>query len=75
MSSDATAQREGGLPDEVVIFGGGGSRTFHRRARGDEVRPVCGTPGRNPLVKERALVDGHYTPCKRCFPLSKGGRQ
>jgi len=75
MPTEAASKRADGLPDEVVVFGGGGSRTFHRQGHGDEVRALCGTPGRNPYLKTRDHVDGHYTPCKRCFPLSKGGRR
>jgi Arc/MetJ-type ribon-helix-helix transcriptional regulator len=56
------------VPGEVVIFGGR-TKTYHRPTRpNDDLRTWCGTVGRNPRLRERRLIETHYTPCKLCFP-------
>lgn len=55
------------LPETAVVFGGG-AKTYHKESRlagGRSVR--CGAAGRNPMRKDRDLIESHYSPCKRCF--------
>lgn len=61
---------DGVLPDEVLTFGGSGGRTYHRVSEPPSggVRPYCGQHGRNPLRKDRAVIESHYDPCPKCFP-------
>jgi|GEM_PF-6306536 len=59
------------LPDEVLTFGGRGGRTYHRID--DAGDPACKQHGRNPLRKDRAVIESHYDPCPRCFPAAAGG--
>jgi hypothetical protein len=52
----------------VLTFTGQGGRRFHAPVRfSDAVRPLCGQTGRNPVLKERALIETHYEACQRCF--------
>ena len=55
---------------EIVIAFGGESRTFHAASRHPTrgLRPRCGTSGRNPLEKQRELIESHYAPCQLCYP-------
>jgi hypothetical protein len=55
-------------PETVVVFGGNAKR-YHDAVEGpDGLRPRCAAAGRNPLLKERELIESHYKPCSRCFP-------
>ena len=60
---------EGDRPDEVLTFGGTGGQKYHRivEFRG-EIQPACSQTGRNPLRKDRAVIESHYEPCQHCFP-------
>ena len=52
----------------VLTFAGSGGQRFHAPIRvGDAVNPLCGQNGRNPVLKERALIETHYEACQRCF--------
>jgi hypothetical protein len=61
---------EGDPPAVVLTFGGHGGRVYHRvreTLEGERVT-ACGQQGRNPYLKERAVIESHYSPCRRCFP-------
>jgi len=68
MSATDSTERATNRPDEVLTFGGS-SRTYHRvHERDGDVHAGCGQSGRNPLVKDRSVIESHYEPCSRCFP-------
>jgi hypothetical protein len=71
MSESARASPDG-LPDEVVVHGGE-SKIYHRPAEGDVTRAACPVRGETTYLKQRSVVESHYTPCKRCFPDAGGG--
>lgn len=58
-------------PDDVetvLTFGGRGGGRFHIAVRRDgELQAVCGQYGRNPLLKDRVVIESHYDPCSNCF--------
>lgn len=61
------------LPTTVVTFGGGSSPYIYHRLAGseDDPEPACRQGGKNPLLKDRKLIESHYRPCERCFPNSE----
>jgi hypothetical protein len=69
-ADDVGSERVAGESPEVVLtFGGHGGRVYHRvreTLKGDLVA-WCSQQGRNPLLKERAAIESHYSPCRRCF--------
>jgi len=70
---DVEPDRVRGDPPAVVLtFTGGGGRGYHRAVLDDGLRADCGQRGRNATLKQRELIESHYTPCGRCFPDGVG---
>jgi hypothetical protein len=66
---------ETGTETETVLTFGGNSRTYHVVVHppNGEVCALCGQTGRNPMLKERHLIESHYEPCSRCYSRVGGG--
>jgi hypothetical protein len=70
---DVDPERLRGDPPAVVLtFTGSGGRRYHRAMLWDGLCPRCGQEGRNATLKERAAIESHYAPCRRCFPDGVG---
>lgn len=63
-----TATRDVEPPETVIIFGGNAKHYHEPAPWGDDLRTRCSIAGRNPMEKERELIESHYQPCSVCFP-------